>query len=54
MACRLLDCPRLAVLTDSLKETIDVLEKTKKAFRSKELGSLRTKLEGVLEGLAAP
>ena len=49
--CRLRDCPRLAVLTESLKETVAALEKTKKAFRSKELGVLRERLESVLGGL---
>ncbi len=43
-----LDCPRLALLMDSLVETIEVLEKTKGAFRSKDLGNLRKKLETIV------
>jgi DNA-binding NarL/FixJ family response regulator len=47
-ACHLLNCPRLSLLMDSLVETIDVLEKTKGAFRSKDLGNLRKKLEMIV------
>lgn len=32
----------------ALQETIDVLEKTKQSFKSKELGELRRRLEGLL------
>ncbi len=46
--CHMLECPRLAVLTDSLLEAISVLEKTKSAFKSKDLGELRKKLGGVI------
>lgn len=46
--CHLLNCPRLALLMDSLVETIEVLEKTKGAFRSKDLGNLRKKLETIV------
>ncbi len=52
-ACHLLNCPRHKVLKDALVETIRVLEKTKSAFRSKELGELRRKLELVLIGQTA-
>lgn len=44
-ACHLLNCPRLAHLTEVVEETIEVLEKTKGAFKSKELGKLRKKLQ---------
>lgn len=47
-ACHLLNCPRLTMLTDALVETIDVLEQTKGAFKSKMLGALRRKLEGIV------
>ena len=33
----------------ALKETIDVLEKTKQSFKSRELGELREKLESILQ-----
>ena len=33
----------------ALKETIDVLEKTKQSFKSRELGELRRKLESILQ-----
>lgn len=46
--CHLLDCPRLKKLTISLEEAIQVLEKTKSAFKSKELGELRRRLERVV------
>ena len=48
-ACRLYDCPRLGVLLDSLVESIETLEKTKSAFKSRQLGDLRRKLERILE-----
>jgi CheY-like chemotaxis protein len=47
--CRLVGCPRLSNLGGALRETIEVLEKTKSAFKSKELGELRRRLEGLLE-----
>jgi DNA-binding response OmpR family regulator len=42
------------VLLDAVKETIIVIEKTKKSFRSKELGELRKKLETLLNTTSAP
>lgn len=50
--CHLLDCPRLTALKEVLIETIAVLEKTKSAFKSKELGNLRRKLEEVVKTIA--
>lgn len=47
--CHLVECPRLDSLSGALKDTIAVLEKTKSAFKSKELGDLRRRLEGLLE-----
>jgi len=46
--CHLFNCPRSAALIEALKETVAVLEKTKSSFRSKELGALRRKLEGLI------
>jgi len=47
--CQLLNCPRADALLESLKETVEVLKRTKGAFKSKELGALRRRLEEVLE-----
>ena len=49
--CHLLDCPKLKALRDALMETIGVLEKTKSAFKSKDLGELRRKLEGTFNAV---
>lgn len=46
--CRMMECPRLAVYREALEGTVEVLEKTKIAFRSKDLGLLRTKIEQLL------
>jgi DNA-binding response OmpR family regulator len=51
-ACHLFNCPRVQSLADSLTETIDVLQRSKKAFKSKELGEIRRKLEGVVNSKA--
>lgn len=47
-ACHMMDCPRLDILNKVLHETIDVLELTKNAFKSRELGLIRRKLEGIM------
>lgn len=46
--CRVLDCPRRLAYREALEGTVEVLEKTKFAFRSKELGLLRRKIEDLL------
>jgi hypothetical protein len=43
--CQLINCPRGRQLQAAVEETIDVLEETKGAFKSKVLGDLRHKLE---------
>jgi DNA-binding response OmpR family regulator len=43
--CQLINCPRGAQLQTALEETIQVLEETKHAFKSKTLGDLRQRLE---------
>ncbi|MBW1717459.1 MAG: response regulator [Deltaproteobacteria bacterium] len=48
--CHLFNCPRLRELTDALVETTGILEKSKSAFKSKELGELRRKLEALVKG----
>jgi DNA-binding NarL/FixJ family response regulator len=53
-ACHLFDCPRLAHLTDAVMDAIAVLERTKGAFKSKELGDLRKRLESVVERERVP
>lgn len=47
--CQLINCPRGAQLQAAVQETIDVLEETKGAFKSKALGELRKKLELLLQ-----
>ncbi len=46
--CHLFNCPRQVVLLNALDETVKVLEKTKRSFKSKELGNLRKKLENIM------
>jgi len=46
--CQLFNCPRFNLLNGALMETIEVLERTKNAFKSKELGELRKKLEKIV------
>jgi len=48
-ACQILNCPRGAQLMEAVQETIRVLEETKGAFKSKQLGDLRHRLELVLQ-----
>ena len=47
--CHLLKCPRLGNLAAAVDETIEVLEKTKGSFKSKELGIIRKKLEKIVK-----
>jgi len=47
--CRLLNCPTKNELVGAVEETIKTLEKTKGAFKSKDLGTVRKKLEDVLK-----
>ena len=46
--CHLLECPRLHHLASAVAKAVAVLERTKRAFKSKELGNLRAELEQVL------
>ncbi|MCK4624603.1 MAG: response regulator [Phycisphaerae bacterium] len=43
-ACHLLNCPRPAALLEGIRETVAVLEKTKRSFKSKDLAQLRERL----------
>jgi FixJ family two-component response regulator len=47
--CSFLECPKMQKLTDALKDTIEVIERSKRSFRSKELSELRKKLEGIID-----
>jgi DNA-binding response OmpR family regulator len=46
--CPLFDCPRVESLVTAIKTTVEVLQKTKKSFKSKELAGLRSKLMRIL------
>lgn len=46
--CRLYRCPRMEKMKRSIKDSIEVLELTKKSFKSKELAQLRKKLQDLL------
>ena len=47
--CSVVDCPHRRLLRQVLTETIETLEETKKAFKSKQLEGLRKKLMDVLK-----
>jgi len=47
--CSIQNCPRLAMYEQVMREGIDTLERTKGAFKSRELGDLRQKLEQTVE-----
>ncbi len=47
--CSLMHCSRLAAYEDAVRETVDVLIRTKNSFKSKELAEIRKKLEHVLK-----
>ena len=46
--CELLDCPQRPVHRQAILHAIEVLEKTKDSFKSKQLAELRVKLEHTL------
>ena len=46
--CHLFNCPRLESLRKGMAETIEVLEKTKSAFKSRDLGVIRGRLEELI------
>lgn len=49
--CQLLACRRLDSLSSALQDSVNVLERTKSAFKSKDLGALRQRLEALLRDL---
>ena len=50
--CPIQNCPRLEMYERTIREGIETLERTKGAFKSRELGDLRQKLEQSIEGKA--
>jgi len=48
--CAIRDCPRLGMFQDALRDSVETLERTKGSFKSRELGDLRKRLSGLLEG----
>jgi DNA-binding response OmpR family regulator len=52
--CHLMKCPRLDQYSEAIREAVRVLEKTKNAFKSRELGELRKMLEATLAGGPLP
>ncbi len=47
--CPIQNCPRLEMYEQVIREGIETLERTKQAFKSRELGDLRQKLEQSIE-----
>lgn len=48
-ACQIMNCPRGSQLTSAIEHTVEVLEETKHAFKSKQLAELRQRLELLLQ-----
>jgi CheY-like chemotaxis protein len=48
-ACQIMNCPRGTQLTTAVRQTVEVLEETKHAFKSKQLAELRKQLELLLQ-----
>jgi DNA-binding response OmpR family regulator len=47
--CQLLDCPMYPSHREAILDAIEVLKRTKSSFKSKELGELRMRLEGIVD-----
>lgn len=47
--CPVVGCPRQQVLARAIRDAITTLERTRSAFKSRQLGELRVRLERVLE-----
>lgn len=47
-ACSLIRCSRGIAYEEAIRDALDVIERTKQAFKSKELAALRLRLEAVL------
>ena len=48
-ACQIMNCARGSQLTAAIQHTVEVLEETKHAFKSKQLAELRQRLELLLQ-----
>lgn len=48
-ACNLLNCPREKAFYNAISDAIETIKKSKRAFKSNELGELRAKLESLLK-----
>jgi FixJ family two-component response regulator len=46
--CHLLNCPRLKSLRKGMAETIEVLDKTRSDFKSRDMGAIRGRLEELI------
>lgn len=46
--CALMKCPRLDRYEAAIEEAVEVMERTRSSFKSKEIGALRQRLETVL------
>lgn len=49
LLCDVLDCPQQRTCRQAIEETIDVLQKTKNTFKSKDLAGLRCRLERLMK-----
>ncbi len=49
LLCELLDCPQQRTCRHAIEDTIDVLQKTKSTFKSKDLAGLRCRLEELVK-----
>jgi len=47
--CHLLECPRPVTLCAGIRDAISVLERTKRSFKSRDLGELRQRLQDLLD-----
>lgn len=50
--CHLFNCPRLKSLSNGVAETIDILQKTKSAFKSRDVGEVRRRLDELINNKA--
>jgi len=53
-ACHLFECPRVLMLENAVRQTIQVLEESKGSFKSKRLGNLRRTLKPLLNSPPGP
>lgn len=52
--CGIRECPRLGLYQETIRASVDTLERTKTSFKSKELGDLRKQLTALLESPPQP